>query len=189
MASRTSQKHCIKKVNITGPTWLTLMRMGLSVVCFSCLMVPELWTRIAALVLFVMAAITDKIDGIWARRDKIVTNVGAFLDPLADKMLVNLAFLALVVLEVVPAWVFAVILVRDFAMDGLRMMAAKERKVLAALKIGKWKTGFQMAALMILLLSLVIDYGWIQIIGNVVLYIALLLTVVSAGEYFRKYML
>lgn len=178
----------MKKASITGPTWLTLARMVLSVACFGFLMAPLGWAKIVALALFVVAAITDKIDGIWARRSKNVTNAGAFLDPLADKMLVNLTFLALVVMGVVPVWAFAVILVRDFAVDGLRMMAAERRKVIAASRLGKFKTGFQMAALIILLLSLAVDYDWIAIIGEITLYVALVLTVISAGDYFRKYM-
>ena len=103
---------------MTGPTYLTILRMVLSVVFMIFAVLPDTWAKIVALVIFIIAAITDKIDGIWARKSKKVTDLGAFLDPLADKMLVNLAFLVLTYLNVVPLWVFAIILVRDFAVDG-----------------------------------------------------------------------
>ena len=137
-----------KKLN--GPTCLTILRMILSAVFMIFALLPDAWARVVALIVFIVAAITDKIDGIWARRRKIVTDLGAFLDPLADKMLVNLAFLALVYINVVPIWVFAVILVRDFAVDGMRMMSARDGVTIAASFYGKLKTTVQMIALIIL---------------------------------------
>ena len=133
-----------------------------------------------------MGAISDLIDGKWARRDKIVTDLGAFLDPLADKMLVNLAFLALVALGMVPVWVFAIILVRDFAVDGMRMMAARDGVTIAASFYGKLKTTTQMTALIILLLNLIVNLEFFTIVGNIALYLALILTVFSGGDYLIK---
>lgn len=175
-----------KTGQINLPTILTILRMFLAVVFMVFVLIDFDWARVTALVLFVVAAVTDKIDGHLARKNKVVTDLGAFLDPIADKMLVNLAFLALVVLGIVPVWAFAVILVRDFAVDGLRMMMAKERKVLPASWLGKWKTGFQMTALIVLLLSLVLNIEPVRIIGDIILYMALILTVVSALDYFHK---
>lgn len=171
---------------ITGPTILTILRMVLAIVfvVFACL--PEFWAHIVALVVFVVAAVTDQIDGHWARKQKIVTDLGAFLDPLADKMLVNLAFLVLTVSGIVPLWVFAVILVRDFAVDGMRMMAARTGATISASILGKLKTISQMIALIIILANLIFVQEPLAIVGNIVLYFALFLTVLSGVDYLIK---
>lgn len=160
--------------------------MALSVFFMIFVLLPETWAKVVALVLFVAGAISDLVDGKWARKQKIVTDLGAFLDPLADKMLVNLAFLALVVVGVVPVWVFAVILVRDFAVDGMRMMAARDGVTISASFYGKLKTTVQMTALIILLLNLVVNLEFFTILGNIALYLALALTIFSGGDYLIK---
>jgi CDP-diacylglycerol--glycerol-3-phosphate 3-phosphatidyltransferase len=163
----------MKQTNkLTGPTYLTIARMILSVLFMVFVLLPETWAKIVALILFVAGAISDLVDGKWARRDKIVTDLGAFLDPLADKMLVNLAFLALVVLGIIPVWVFAIILARDFAVDGMRMMAARDGVTIAASFYGKLKTTVQMTALIILLLNLIVNLELFAILGNITLYAA-----------------
>ncbi len=174
------------KQKITGPTWLTITRMVLSVIFLFFILVPEVWARILALIFFIIGATTDYIDGKWARKNKIVTNLGIFLDPLADKMLVNLAFLALVSIGVIPVFVFAIILIRDFAVDGVRMMAARNGATIPASSCGKLKTTLQMVALVVLLIGLIIDLPVLSIIGNIILYIALLLTVLSGYDYIAK---
>lgn len=168
------------------PTILTISRMVLSIIFMIFVLLPYEWAKITALVLFIIAAITDKIDGSMARRRKTVTDLGAFLDPLADKMLVNLAFLALTYLGIVPIWVFAIILVRDFAVDGLRMVAAKKGKTISASNYGKIKTATQMTALIILLLNLIVNLEIFTILGNIALYLALIMTVFSGADYLRK---
>lgn len=175
-----------QKNKLTGPTYLTIARMILSVLFMVFVLLPETWAKIVALILFVAGAISDLIDGKWARHDKIVTDLGAFLDPLADKMLVNLAFLALVVLGIIPVWVFAIILVRDFAVDGMRMMAARDGVTIAASFYGKLKTTVQMTALIILLLNLIVNLELFAILGNIALYAALILTIFSGGDYLIK---
>lgn len=172
--------------SLTGPTYLTILRMVLSVVFMAFALRPELWARIAALVVFIIAAITDKIDGIWARNSKQVTNLGAFLDPLADKMLVDLAFLFLVYINVVPLWVFAIIIVRDLAVDGMRMMAALGNIAIAASFFGKLKTTIQMVALITLLANLILNNDTVGILGQITLYLALALTVLSGADYLIK---
>lgn len=171
---------------ITGPTYLTLLRMLLAVAFVIFVMLGSVWAKVVALVLFVIAALTDLVDGKWARKQKIVTDLGAFLDPLADKTLVNLAFLVLVYLGVVPLWVFAIILVRDFAVDGMRMMAARSGSTIAASNWGKWKTTFQMTALIIILLNLIVNLEIFTALGNIFLYLALLLTIYSGADYLIK---
>lgn len=173
-------------VSLTGPTYLTILRMILSVVFMVFALLPDLWAHIVALVVFIIAAITDKIDGIWARKSKHVTDLGAFLDPLADKMLVDLAFLVLVYIDVVPVWVFAIILVRDLAVDGMRMMVARNGITVAASFYGKLKTTVQMTALITLLANLVLNNDIISILGQIALYLALALTVFSGADYLIK---
>lgn len=171
---------------MTGPTYLTILRMILSVVFLVFIMIPTTWSRIVALVVFIIAAITDKIDGIWARKKKLVTDLGAFLDPLADKMLINLAFLALTYFDIVPALVFAIILVRDFAVDGMRMMAARNKITVAASFYGKLKTTVQMIALIILIANMLFNLEFFTILGNIALYLALGLTIISGADYLIK---
>ncbi|MBR3172407.1 CDP-diacylglycerol--glycerol-3-phosphate 3-phosphatidyltransferase [Candidatus Saccharibacteria bacterium] len=171
---------------MTGPTILTIFRMVLSVLFVVFALLPDTWAKVTALTIFIIAALTDLIDGKWARKKKVVTDLGAFLDPLADKMLVNLAFLVLVYLGVVPLWVFAIILVRDFAVDGMRMMSAKKGVTIAASIYGKWKTTFQMTALIIILFNQIVNLEVFTILGNIVLYIALALTIFSGADYLIK---
>ena len=160
--------------------------MILSVVFMVFALLPDLWARIVALVVFIAAAITDKIDGNWARKSKQVTDLGAFLDPLADKMLVDLAFLVLVYINIVPVWVFAIILVRDLAVDGMRMMVARNGITVAASFYGKLKTTVQMTALITLLANLVLNNDIIGIFGQIALYLALILTIFSGADYLIK---
>lgn len=174
------------KNQITGPTYLTILRIILAIPFAIFLYIPENWARITALITFIIASITDHIDGKWARKEKTVTNLGAFLDPLADKILVNLAFLILTYINVVPLWVFATILIRDFAVDGMRMASAREGLTISASIFGKLKTTFQMIALIILQLTLVLDFFSLLIIGDILLYIALSLVIFSGLDYIIK---
>ena len=171
---------------MTGPTILTMLRMALSIVFMVFALLPYHWASIVALIVFITAAITDKIDGIWARKSKLVTDLGAFLDPIADKMLIDLAFLVLVYIGLVPIWVFAIILIRDLAVDGMRMMAARNKVTIAASFLGKLKTTFQMTALITILASTVLQNNIIYTIGLVILYIALALTIISGADYLIK---
>ena len=171
---------------MTGPTILTIARMFLSILFMVFALLPDTWAKITALVIFIIASLTDLIDGKWARKKKIVTDLGAFLDPLADKMLTSLAFLVLVYLNIVPLWYFAIILVRDFAVDGMRMMAAKNGVTISASIYGKLKTTVQMTALIMLLLNLIINQPWLNILGQIALYLALALTIFSGADYLIK---
>ncbi|MBR3115972.1 CDP-diacylglycerol--glycerol-3-phosphate 3-phosphatidyltransferase [Candidatus Saccharibacteria bacterium] len=179
----TKHQESASFASLNGPTCLTILRMIFSVVFMVFALVPDLWAQIVALVIFIIAAITDKIDGIWARKSKRVTDLGAFLDPLADKMLVNLAFLVLTYLSIVPLWLFAIILVRDFAVDGMRMVLARSGVTLAASFLGKLKTTIQMTALITILANQVLQNDIIGVLGNIALYLALFLTVLSGTDY------
>ncbi len=139
-----------------------------------------------AAIIFVLAAATDGIDGYIARKWSQVTNLGKFLDPLADKLLVSAALIALIQLGTVSAWIVWVILAREFAVTGLRAIAASEGVVISASKLGKLKTLAQVVAITALILK---DWplSYLHIyIGQPILYIALILTIISGVDYLVK---
>ncbi|MBM7540636.1 CDP-diacylglycerol--glycerol-3-phosphate 3-phosphatidyltransferase [Amphibacillus cookii] len=139
-----------------------------------------------AALLFIVASGTDWVDGYYARKYNLVTNLGKFLDPMADKLLVTAAFILLIEMGAASAWVVIIIISREFAVTGLRLVAAGEGIVLAAGQMGKWKTTFQLLAIAVLLLH---DFPFSYLnwpVGTILLYIALLLTVVSGADYFVK---
>ena len=136
---------------------------------------PPTWGDVLAGLVFVVAALTDSLDGYIARRRRLVTTLGKFIDPLADKVLVIAAMIALVELHRIPAWIVLVIITREFVVTGLRLVAAAEGVVIAASKGGKLKTVFQIAALTMLILKIP---G-----GMALMWIAMLLTVWSGMEY------
>lgn len=174
-----------KKI-LNGPTILTLLRIILVIPLMLTIFLDSLPAQIAAIACFVIASATDFVDGRWARKQKLVTDLGAFLDPLADKMLVNLTFLALVVMNLVPFWIFAIILVRDFAIDGLRMLAAHSKITLAASKYGKAKTMLQMFTLTSILLNRILMNPVLATINLVLLYGVLAFTIFSGADYLLK---
>ncbi|NLL36108.1 MAG: CDP-diacylglycerol--glycerol-3-phosphate 3-phosphatidyltransferase [Fretibacterium sp.] len=133
------------------------------------------WGDILAGGVFIVAAITDSLDGYIARKRRLVTNLGKFIDPLADKVLVIAAMLALVELHRIPSWIVLVIITREFVVTGLRLVAAAEGVVIAASKGGKLKTVLQIVALTLLILKVP---G-----GMIVMWAAMILTVWSGMEY------
>lgn len=139
-----------------------------------------------AAAIFIAAAATDGLDGYLARKHGQVTNLGKFLDPLADKLLVSAALISLVELEVVSAWIVWIILAREFAVTGIRAIAASDGVVISASKLGKLKTLTQVIAISALILN---DWplSYLNIyIGEPMLYLALILTVISGVDYLIK---
>ncbi|MDO4501885.1 MAG: CDP-diacylglycerol--glycerol-3-phosphate 3-phosphatidyltransferase [Coriobacteriia bacterium] len=141
-----------------------------------------------AAALFAVLAATDGVDGYLARSRNEVTDFGKFVDPLADKILVAAALLALTELQILPSWVALVILVREFIVSGLRMIAAAQGAVVAASWYGKAKTCFQIAAiLMFILKDAIMPDSQLLFLGSwLVMLIALALTIVSMVDYFMK---
>ncbi|WP_102028285.1 CDP-diacylglycerol--glycerol-3-phosphate 3-phosphatidyltransferase [Salirhabdus sp. Marseille-P4669] len=143
-------------------------------------------SHLAAAILFIIASTTDWIDGYYARKHNLVTNLGKFLDPLADKLLVSAAFILLVEMGLAPAWVVIVIISREFAVTGLRLVAAGEGVVLAASNMGKLKTWIQIIAISVLLLHN-FPFSYLDFpFDTIALYAALIITVVSGLDYFIK---
>ncbi|SDH00065.1 CDP-diacylglycerol--glycerol-3-phosphate 3-phosphatidyltransferase [Alteribacillus persepolensis] len=180
------------------PNKITIARICLIPVFMVCMLLPfpngtmEIHTtqlpaaHIAGLILFVIAASTDWLDGYYARKYQLVTNFGKFLDPLADKLLVTAALLVFVELQVLPAWMAVVIISREFAVTGMRLVAASDGEVIAASPLGKWKTVFQMFGLAVLFIDGLFIAAWNVSLGMVLIWIAVLLTIVSGIEYFWK---
>ncbi len=163
---------------MTAPNWISVARIVLVPVCVALLVGGgEGQIRLAAAV-FVIAALSDFLDGYVARSRNSSTTFGKFVDPLADKLLVTCVLIALVEMQRVAAWVAMVIVAREFAVSGLRMIAASS-EVIAASRLGKWKTFAQMVAILALMLNTEHD-----IVNDVLVWVAVLLTVASAAQYF-----
>lgn len=184
-----------KKVKILNvPNVLTIFRMIMIIPFVICLLggyagwfgEDLLISGIAAEVIFVLACITDFLDGKIARKYHLVTNFGKFMDPLADKVLVSSGMVCLVAMGRTPAWVVIVILAREFIISGFRLVASDAGIVIAASYWGKFKTTFQMLFVIMAILDL---SRWIPHYGlatNIVMYIALALTVISLVDYIYK---
>ena len=140
--------------------------------------------RIVAGVLFILASLTDLLDGHIARKYNLVTDFGKFIDPVADKLLVLTTLVMLVHCGLMAAWVVIVILCRELAVDGLRMVAVGQGKVIAAGKWGKWKTTFQMVTIVvIILLDKACFAAWYT---GILTGVSVALTIWSAVDYFVK---
>lgn len=138
---------------------------------------------IVAAIIFAVASITDWLDGYLARKWKVVSNFGKFADPLADKMLTMAAFVMLIALGLAPAWVVAIIVCRELAVTGLRLLLVEQGgAVLAAAMPGKIKTFTQMLSIIFLLIGNPIY------IGTILLYVCLIFTIYSGYDYFAKNM-
>jgi CDP-diacylglycerol--glycerol-3-phosphate 3-phosphatidyltransferase len=122
---------------------LTLSRLALTLLFVAALNSAWEYGRTAALILFLVAGLTDFVDGEIARRYGVITNFGKLMDPLVDKIMMAAAFISLVPLRVVPAWVATTVVARDFLITGLRMMASAKGRVLPAERLGKQKTSWQ----------------------------------------------
>ena len=145
---------------------------------------PWEYGKIIALVIFVVASLTDMLDGKIARKYNLVTNFGKFMDPLADKLLVCSAMICLIEKQKLAAWIVVIIISREFIISGFRLIASDNGVVIAASYWGKFKTTFQM--IMIIVLILDINNTIFNILGIVLTYVALALTVISLIDYIVK---
>lgn len=143
-------------------------------------------TDLMALGIFWLAALTDWVDGWIARRYQMITNFGKFLDPLADKLLVSAVLVVLVQLQRLDAWMAVVIISREFAVTGLRVVAASAGVVIAASQWGKLKTVVQFIALSILILNNYPFAMWGLPLDQVSIWAAVVMTLVSGWDYFQK---
>jgi CDP-diacylglycerol---glycerol-3-phosphate 3-phosphatidyltransferase len=169
------------------PNTISIVRMGVIPILFFLLSSPGPVMSLVIALLFIVAALTDLLDGYVARRYGIVTTMGKFLDPIADKLIVNTAMIMMIPIGRIPAWIVAVIVIRDFAVDGIRTIASSEGMIIQASPLGKRKTLCQIFACS----ALMIHYPFIganaHVVGMVILYIALVLTIVSGTDYIVKF--
>ena len=135
-----------------------------------------------ALVIFVIASLTDMLDGKIARKYDLVTNFGKFMDPLADKLLVCAALICLIELDRIPSWIVIIIISREFIISGFRLVAADNRVVIAANYWGKFKTTFQM----IMVCLMIANIEALALLTQIVMWIAVVLTIISLVDYLAK---
>lgn len=178
---------------INLPTWITIIRIFLTPV-----LVVVLMTRVTALepiglswqmigaVVFLVASATDYLDGWLARRRREVTTLGILLDPIADKLLTSAAFISLVQIGVAPAWMVWIIVGREFAVDGLRMIASAQGIAISASVWGKYKTVSQVVAIVLLILGFEYLGKW-NVAGDIALVAVVALATFSAADYFLKF--
>jgi CDP-diacylglycerol--glycerol-3-phosphate 3-phosphatidyltransferase len=143
-------------------------------------------SEIIAAAIFILAAITDGLDGYIARKKKLVTNLGKFLDPLADKLLISAALISLVEMQRLEAWIAIVIISREFAVTGLRLVAAAEGQVIAASVLGKLKTIVQIIAIVVLIVN---NFPFSTIsfpVDEIITWVAVIITLLSGIDYFSK---
>jgi len=188
--------------DVKSPIWnlpniLTLLRIALIPVLAVLLLSPTREAALWATIVFAVASITDWLDGYLARRMEIVTTFGKFLDPIADKMIVMAALVMILPYQRVPAWMVLVILGREIIITGLRGLASTEGIVIPASNLGKFKTIFQITAILGLLLHydyhwfFSIDHPWLHAnmhnFGMFYLWIAVVLTIWSGVDYLWKF--
>ena len=167
------------------PNKLTLLRVIMIpfFVVFMLVPIAGPHTKWISLALFIVASLTDALDGYLARRDNLVTNFGKFMDPLADKLLVCSALICLIELDKIPSWVVIIIIAREFIISGFRLIASDNGIVIAASYWGKAKTISQMVMIILLTADLGSVFGTLE---QIFIYLSLALTVVSLIDYLLK---
>ena len=182
------------------PNKLTISRIVLTFIFMFFLLSKGLFAKSLALLIFLVASLTDFYDGRIAKRRGLVTDFGKLMDPIADKVLTLAAFLGFVELKLIPAWMAVLIISRELVITSLRIMAAKKGKVLAATASGKHKTVSQMVAIFIILSFLVLREagmsffgiwnptveGWFKFAIFVLMLVTVILTLISGGLFLTK---
>jgi len=172
---------------LSHPNTLTLYRIATVPLIVVLMLYPNRLFTFTAAVLFSVAAITDFLDGYFARRRGLESNFGRIMDPLADKLLVSSTFIMLTSLNWVPSWVVCIIIGREIAVTGLRNFIVENSRDISSSSLGKYKTGFQIAAS----IPLLIHYSYFGIdfhaIGTLYMWVALVLTLWSGIDYFVRH--
>lgn len=166
------------------PNKLTVIRMIL-IVPFVFIMLTDVcgpMSKWIALAIFIIASLTDLLDGKIARKYNLVTNFGKFMDPLADKLLVCAAMICLVEMGKIPSWIVIIIISREFIISGFRLIASDNGIVIAASYWGKFKTVFQMA----MVILMIADIVFLNLVTQIIMWIALALTIISLVDYLKK---
>jgi CDP-diacylglycerol--glycerol-3-phosphate 3-phosphatidyltransferase len=172
---------------LSHPNTLTLFRIAAVPIIVILMLYPNRLSTWIAAILFSLAAITDYFDGYIARKFGLVSNLGKVMDPVADKLLVSSAFIMLTALGWVPAWMVCIIIGREIAVTGLRNIIAEKGEDVSASSLGKYKTGFQIAAIIPLLIHYPFFGLDVQAVGWFFLWGALAFTLWSGADYFIKF--
>jgi CDP-diacylglycerol--glycerol-3-phosphate 3-phosphatidyltransferase len=175
-----------KKV-LNLPNTITVLRIGIIPFLFLLLQSPGPTGSLFIAFIFVLASFTDLLDGYIARRYQIVTTMGKFLDPIADKLVVNTAMILMIPLGRIPAWIVAIIIIRDFTVDGIRSIASSEGLIIQSSRLGKQKTLCQVFAVTALMIHYPLLGVDAHLVGMAILYVALLLTLYSGLDYLMKF--
>ena len=174
---------------VNVPNALTLLRIFLIPLLVVLLLTKLPAREYLALGVFLFAALTDWADGYFARRFKKVTTVGMLLDPIADKLLVSAALISLVDLQEADAWAVCIIIGREFAVSGLRSIAATHGITISASRLGKWKMGTQIVGISLMILGAKLDdIGSRRKTGRAALWVMMAMALISGFEYFRKFL-
>jgi len=168
------------------PNLLTVFRIFLVPLIVAILLVEFEGRAFFALALFLLASLTDFVDGYLARRNNQITPLGILLDPIADKLLVSSSFISLVALKLAPAWAVIILVGREIGVTGLRAIAAGHGMLIPASSLGKKKMLLEVISVVLLILSL--KYPFLGRAGTVFLYFAVVLSLYSAGEYIIKFL-
>ncbi len=172
------------------PNQLTMARFWMAALMTGCLSVDLPYARVLALAVFLLAALTDALDGFLARRYYGCTTFGKLMDPLADKVLVYAAFVGLVELGSLSAWMAVLMMSREFVVTGLRLLLTRRGIILSAGRLGKLKTVVQMVAITLYLLGLVVESSWLPGPGSArawwLGFITTVLTAWSGAGYFWR---
>ncbi len=175
------------KLQLNVANQLTIVRIVAIPLYLLVLYINRDWSNVLATIIFIIAGLSDYLDGYIARKYSMVTDLGKILDPIADKILVAAALIALIDLDRLFWWVAVIMLARDFTMEALRNLAASKGVIIAAGIWGKLKTTFQMVAIGMITFKITwLGINW-NILGQVCMYIALALSLYSAFVYFRDY--
>lgn len=172
---------------LTHPNTLTLFRIISAPIIVVLLLMPNRFTALLAGLIFSVAAITDYLDGYLARRYGLVSNLGKVMDPVADKLLVSCALIMLSALGWMPAWIACIIIGRELAVSGLRNIIAQNKQDVSASSLGKYKTGFQIAAIIPLMFHYPAFGFDFQAVGMFFLWGALVFTLWSGADYFLRF--
>ncbi len=177
-------------MHLNWPNRLTIARIIMAPIVMVLLQVGTLEARWIALIVFVVASLTDLVDGYLARKYGWISNLGKFLDPLADKLLVCLAWIGLTELGLMPQWTVYVIVGRELLVSGLRSIAAYAGVLILPSRLGKWKAALQMSVVSYYMLFSVLEmhsyHPIALLIGKVSTWIAVILTMISAFHYFWR---
>jgi CDP-diacylglycerol--glycerol-3-phosphate 3-phosphatidyltransferase len=177
----------LKKEIFNVPNIITMIRIGMVPFLFTLLLSPgKFWSLVLA-IFFVLASLTDLIDGYIARKYSLVTTLGKFLDPMADKLVVNSAMILMIPSGRIAAWIVAIIIIRDFIVDGIRSIASTDGMYIQASNWGKKKTLAQTIAVTALIIHYPLFGIDAHLVGTIILYVALFLTIISGLDYFVKY--